>query len=805
MRINKVTIQNFRGIHYQTPFPLGEKFILLSAQNGMGKTTVIDAIEWALTGTIGRLEHAYRTRSTNEAERKNTNNLSGILKNKNAAKLDSICVELEFQVDGQVFIIQRKQMSDLLDPQKSLLNILQGDVKQCHRLLKELSPNFYAHHFCDIQKSVNMQSTKRSNFVEMFNEFITDYGKEEVIANNLSLFANDVDRYISDIDFRCGKIIPQIETTRTILDRFQKEIAIFKYPDTKIYEGEKIDTQQMSEQELTIQLHELYDCGYTKVLEILEPLKQHELHAKIVNRLSLVEKLVETKKEQIDKAVHLSNTFGDLGQSISNCEEWITKYEKIVVSRATLGLYAPEIIEIRSPEFTQEFYDQKQKEVTAIEQQVTELTTDIAALTQGNQILNALTSLLENQAGLVAYKHQQHSEKGSAKCPVCGSELFGKMQDDQILSEVRSYTNRNKDIVAGKKKKIRELQQARDHILDNMIHVAKAVLDGKIRQLKAQFGERSELMKQTDLFFKCVQFLRPYEQEIPLSRWSEIDFIREKKEAHSRFLLPDTRILAEKSNYNNILLYLDFQTDDCESATALSSRIIVSRQTPIVLLPEFSVKYLSDKINSLKSRLNNKKILDQSKKLKTLSEEKKQLEIRRGELISIKTLAEKRATDITNTISELREKEYKSVGPYLCLLYKKLARVNSIKEVNISHNNGTLSIIDEKGKNIINILSNGQLSVFTLSYFFAGLLARRYTEQCKVYFIDDLTACMDDVNMLSFLDLMKYQMLEEQTESGSIDQLFFASCDYRVCELIRYKLTGSHIPFYEIKDDAFRS
>lgn len=43
----------------------------------------------------------------------------------------------------------------------------------------------------------------------------------------------------------------------------------------------------------------------------------------------------------------------------------------------------------------------------------------------------------------------------------------------------------------------------------------------------------------------------------------------------------------------------------------------------------------------------------------------------------------------------------------------------------------------------------------------------------KVFFIDDLTACMDDVNMLGFMDLLKYRLSSKET----VDQLFFITCD----------------------------
>ncbi len=60
---------------------------------------------------------------------------------------------------------------------------------------------------------------------------------------------------------------------------------------------------------------------------------------------------------------------------------------------------------------------------------------------------------------------------------------------------------------------------------------------------------------------------------------------------------------------------------------------------------------------------------------------------------------------------------------------------------------------------------------------------------------------MDDINMLSFLDLMKYQLLMEK---GVIDQLFFSSCDERICELLRYKMEGCGIKVADINESMFQ-
>ena len=70
----------------------------------------------------------------------------------------------------------------------------------------------------------------------------------------------------------------------------------------------------------------------------------------------------------------------------------------------------------------------------------------------------------------------------------------------------------------------------------------------------------------------------------------------------------------------------------------------------------------------------------------------------------------------------------------------------------------------------------------------------------KIYFIDDLTSCMDDVNMLSFLDLLKYLLKDKE---GPIDQLFFVTCDDRIERLLCYKMEGCDIPYIKLSEKNF--
>ena len=105
----------------------------------------------------------------------------------------------------------------------------------------------------------------------------------------------------------------------------------------------------------------------------------------------------------------------------------------------------------------------------------------------------------------------------------------------------------------------------------------------------------------------------------------------------------------------------------------------------------------------------------------------------------------------------------------------------------------------EKRRKEIAVASNGQISVFILAHFFAGINARNDREKMKVFFIDDLTACMDDVNMLAFMDLLKYQM----TSKATMEQLFFITCDDRISKLLKYKLNGRGIEWRELLEKDF--
>lgn len=196
MLIRRVKMINFRGFCNKIIEFKDKRVVLLSASNGIGKTTTIDAIEWCLTGNIGRLKNAFDTRSTNDNERKMNND--GILKNRKANKDDKVKVVL-YMFDGQKeILLTREQVIDELNPRTSRVTINESEENAKKFINEYVGDSFYNFHFCDIQKSFNIQSKKRGDLKEFFSEFITDYDEKKQIAKNLEIFEEDVKRYLDE-------------------------------------------------------------------------------------------------------------------------------------------------------------------------------------------------------------------------------------------------------------------------------------------------------------------------------------------------------------------------------------------------------------------------------------------------------------------------------------------------------------------------------------------------------------------------------------------------------------------------------
>ena len=318
----------------------------------------------------------------------------------------------------------------------------------------------------------------------------------------------------------------------------------------------------------------------------------------------------------------------------------------------------------------------------------------------------------------------------------------------------------------------------------------KGVLEEKVRVLR-------ELNNELKPYFDAIRKLQTTRKEISIE-----DIDSEKMEHLQKYI--ENQILSEEDEnkkiefYQKILTVLGYVfTDETLQQTYEKVKNLISESCNVV---DFSYEQFVSKINAIDSILANQSLEALHKKIEEEKKKSQTLDIEIEKLQKLKDNAIEKAKSIRDVVETLSKDEYQKIGPTLSKFYNKLIRVDDTNGINIVHENDGISLVDDKEKNIVNILSNGKISVFLLAYFFAGINARNEREKMKIFFIDDLTSCMDDVNMLAFIDLLKYQISSKET----MEQLFFVTCDNRISRLLKYKMNGHGIELKELLEDDFK-
>ncbi|HSY64594.1 MAG TPA: AAA family ATPase [Terriglobales bacterium] len=108
MRIRKISLTGYRGARGVVEIPCGPAFTVICGRNGTGKSSICDALEFVLTGTLDR----YRE-ETERGEK-----ISDYLwwRGRPAVPNHSVVLELE-EADGSVFTLGRAQSSDVTPEQ----------------------------------------------------------------------------------------------------------------------------------------------------------------------------------------------------------------------------------------------------------------------------------------------------------------------------------------------------------------------------------------------------------------------------------------------------------------------------------------------------------------------------------------------------------------------------------------------------------------------------------------------------------------------------------------------------------------
>ena len=86
-----------------------------------------------------------------------------------------------------------------------------------------------------------------------------------------------------------------------------------------------------------------------------------------------------------------------------------------------------------------------------------------------------------------------------------------------------------------------------------------------------------------------------------------------------------------------------------------------------------------------------------------------------------------------------------------------------------------------------------------VSYFIGNILRKGSENILSSFFVDDITSCFDDINILAFIDLLKYLLHDKNI---GMKQLFFATCNKNIEILLKNRMESFGIEYKVIEFDG---
>ncbi len=813
-RLKNITIYNFRAFGNQVTFNFESKrLVLLTAPNGKGKTSLLDAIEWCLTGNVRRLQYAFFERNpSTEANLKI--NKQAILKNTNHLK-EKVEISLEMDIDENTYKVTRIQAEDTLEsPGVVTINGKQDEKVQAFLDSLFHGESYYKYHVCDMQKAYRFQRTNRSNMSAEFADFTQDHSKAEVIAENLAFFQEDIVKRIEELNQK--KIDEKtLGTYKAEMAKHEKAPEILPYPLDILFDGELIIKENHTEDQLKSSLKSLYNYGYAYATSILETLSRNEKYTKIQTSLESLKIDFAEHEKEIKEAVKTEATKESVRKNAKRTMESLKELQQDL-KLSTLDTYVGKIAKLGNDKLTQEYLDRQMKASEKVKKKISDFEASILNRKKGNEIIDTLSQIAAGENGLIAYRQKIRSEQGSTavKCPVCGSDKFDKLTDDEIVKEAKNYVNTQDELITNEQKKLKEERQLLRTMRNEMFTNAQAAVREVLKEKENTYQILVDLNNTSKQFFKILKELQKnnkvtYSEE----RMTSADNIVSAMEENGKRIFDVEAVSQQENIVRRILALIDYSDKEKLKETELPiAQLLVAIKQRGELVPkvvDYNEELLQAKINSIRSRVLNYGYLNASKKLQEANKNNTSIEHSVQKLSRLSERAKEREMSIRSCLKDMYNYEFEQVGPYLYKIFRKLARDVGVSGIDLKGGRGDrqLQLVDENEHPILNMLSEGQLSVFMLSYFLGNAFRLNKKENFGVYFVDDVTSTMDDINMLAFLDLIKYQLSDNQDQfvsnNGVFSQFFFATCDNSLQEMFRYKMNQCGIDYKEIGTAEF--
>ncbi|MBX4266784.1 AAA family ATPase [Clostridium estertheticum] len=803
--VKNVNIKNFKvyadsdeGVNFNFG---NNKAILITGPNGYGKTTLVEAIEWCLTGDVGRVSNCYDKRNTTSTEKSRAENLSGLFKNRNSQD-KPIEVSVILSINGEDITVKRKQINEGLG-KKNQLTIDGETDEEIKESLKTLiaKETYYKYNVCDTLKSYRFLTSKRQDIYELFQDFLKDRPKVNGIIERFP----DIEKIIEDDNIRLtNKLtinLTVLEQKKSKLIELKKNCNKVEYPLTKIFESENVNIFNLTVPEIELQLKTLRNIGIIHAQGLIKSLIDNEKQS--IDRIELKSLLDFATHNDVMLSIVLENEYYSLAKLDKATEELndLKKKKGIFKLSNSINELKNNILENQNL-FSAEKIKSYGIEIASLEHKsvkIKALEADIKNMEKGNEIISALADIAKNKKAFLLYRQQ-----GEINCPLCGAEeKFSSVTEvNQIGNEAEKYLKNTNSILLEKK-----ISLQNEHVeISDYFNIFKDSINNYISQLcNIHIEVESKFKKYYNESYIFINNLSKHEIKFDLDYFKNINI---------KIAYIDTVINDEVSKNNKIgelkkyLIILDSMPNENE---AIFENLNELRKLDLLLKSLINEEYsklehqymefnlFNSKINSLKGILVDNELKDIEKEITMIKGNNENLLLNIGKLQNYILKLNKVKNSIVGKQKKLEKQELNSVGPYIFEIYKKIIRHSNIDNIKLERDqskDGGSVLVDNSGNNILNTFSQGQLGILIIAYFFANMFRRKEEIAFKTYFMDDITNCLDDMNVYSFIDMVKHLLY---SQDKVLNQFFFSTCEENIEKLFINKMESYNIGVTKVK------
>jgi DNA repair exonuclease SbcCD ATPase subunit len=757
IKLGRMRIENFKSFIEPISFDFtGNDLVLFDGPNGFGKTTIFDAVELCFTGEISRVKH------TDTKAKKDH-----ILKGDNGKPTT---VELELLNGVETLLI-----IGIYIPAN--ISGAEGKVSHYKNVIKRFEIETWQDDFANDQLRTSLdvnglkallESEKLDSTFTLFNyiqqeetcHFLKlDEGKRHQKISHLFGTTEETNKAIK-LDLLSAKLKEKIDAYTPIITKEETELAELSKPALEASDDEsnlgsgKISLFSDLSSNTVEQLE-----AYKNNLEGVDWVLKNKSDFKSLKFNYLLNKITTERITQLDSYLRVGvvESYDEFKKLDTHYSTWTKANKKAVTYKALLKLFDDEpntLIKETLNIYNETFADNYNK-----------FTTDIASFDQLSKVSGALSSLLikidESRENLLShYKeqlgHDETQEHQNIHCPLCGDlkadwqvlikeyDVQTKFFSDQLgdngklltaviktlikelvtplISKMRRYIEKNEKYLNFDLNSLKSIKKIEKTDFDSMVKIknwlasnvgdCSSYIDNTLLEVNQNYSEARE---------QVIEFINSHKKPL----------LEDAPKAYSSFL-QDLKALNLAFDENGSLAV---DSSDISKDLLLLSRLIVQQNSTSCKVKEKNLAKLIGKVEKLTLKRSEIKYIS-----KVFKKEIKAFE---------KDVAKHIAIPLFVYSSKILQSRPEGSGIFLIT-----------PETNNANGFMQFSATPNDSHDAWNTMSSGQLAGVVISFMLA--MNKVYPSKLSTLMIDDPVQTMDEVNMASFVQMMRYEFPEMQ-------------------------------------------